>query len=155
MRTLIMKTLGIAITVFFSQWVYSSQLTIIDTNNVKYVISDSQLLDMPQTTITTTLPWLEEEATFRGVTLQTLFEQSNLTLPQNLTFIALNNYQIDIPKSDIETYSPIIAIHKDDAPMSIRDKGPFWVIFPIASKPELDTTDYHAKMIWQLKNIQM
>ena len=150
-----MKTWMTIIAVFFSQCVWANQLTIVDTNNTKYVISDSQLLDMPQTSITTTLPWLEEEATFQGVTLQTLFQHSKLALPPSLTFVALNNYQVVIPRSDIETYSPIIAILKDGEPMSIRNKGPFWIIFPIATKPELNITDYHSKMIWQLKRIQM
>ncbi|MCL9773648.1 hypothetical protein [Vibrio methylphosphonaticus] len=150
-----MKTWITVLAVFFSQWSWANQLTIVDTNNIKYMISDSQLLDMPQTSISTTLPWLEEEATFQGVTLQTLFEQSNLTLPPSLTFVALNNYEVVIPRSDIETYSPIVAILKNGEPMSIRHKGPFWVIFPIAAKPELNNTEYHSKMIWQLKRIQM
>ncbi|GAL28475.1 hypothetical protein JCM19239_1551 [Vibrio variabilis] len=38
--------------------------------------------------------------------------------------------------------------------MSIRDKGPYWVIFPLSQYPEIDNTDYHSMMIWQLKEVR-
>ncbi|MGP9833543.1 hypothetical protein [Marinobacter sp. NSM] len=37
--------------------------------------------------------------------------------------------------------------------MSIRDRGPFWVMLPLSTRPELDEELYHRLMVWQLSEI--
>ncbi|CAK2335628.1 hypothetical protein VCRA2119O147_300047 [Vibrio crassostreae] len=39
--------------------------------------------------------------------------------------------------------------------MSVRDKGPYWLIYPLSSTPDIDNTDFHAKMIWQIRDIHL
>ncbi|WP_234496956.1 hypothetical protein [Vibrio maritimus] len=116
--------------------------------------SDSDLSNMPQATIDTELPWLDGKNSFTGVNLEEFFAQSNAPLPALITFIALNDYKVTIRQEDIKQYQPIIANRKNGEKMSIRDKGPYWVIFPLSQHPEIDNTDYHAMMIWQLKEVR-
>ncbi len=69
---------------------------------------------------------------------------------------ALNDYAADIDLSDIEKYQPIVAYWQDGKPMRVRDKGPFWLIYPQSSFPkELNIERYHSQMVWQLKQIHI
>jgi hypothetical protein len=39
------------------------------------------------------------------------------------------------------------------APMSVRDKGPLWIVYPMDDHDGLKTPETEAKMIWQLRDI--
>ncbi|MFA0086683.1 hypothetical protein ACE1OE_12590 [Vibrio sp. E150_011] len=150
-----MKMLLVLMSLLLSHFSFCAQLTIVDKSDVVHTYDSQQLLNMAQHTITTDLPWLNSASTFSGVTFEDLFNDAGLDIPYTVTLTALNNYQIVLDKKDIEQFSPIIAILKDGNPMSVREKGPYWVIFSLELYPELDNTDYHAKMIWQLKEIRL
>jgi hypothetical protein len=47
----------------------------------------------------------------------------------------------------------IVATRKNDLPMLIRDRGPFWIIFPLTKRPDLENEDFYRLMIWQLSDI--
>ncbi|KAA8679785.1 hypothetical protein [Vibrio gigantis] len=149
-------------TVFlFMIWLWSfsifaaSELTVFDHSGQKHGLSRDQLLSLPQTEITTTLPWVEGLTVYSGVTLQTVLENMDLPISPKVTFVALNDYKIAVPKEDFDTYEPIIAIKKNGEFMSVREKGPYWLIYPLSANPETDTPDFHAKMIWQIRDIHL
>ncbi|MCG9623734.1 MULTISPECIES: hypothetical protein [Vibrio] len=137
----------------FSSLALASNLTMKSEGVTFKTYTDEDLANMPQTSIATELPWLEGENHFTGVSLIELFAQANAQIPDTITFIALNDYKVAITLKDIQAYNPIVANRKNGEKMSVRDKGPFWVIFPISQFPEIDTTDYHSMMIWQLKEV--
>jgi hypothetical protein len=76
-------------------------------------------------------------------------------MSKHVTLVALNDYKISVPNEDFKKYKPIIAIKQDGEFMSVRDKGPFWLIYPLSSKPDINNTDFHAKMIWQIRDIHL
>jgi hypothetical protein len=39
--------------------------------------------------------------------------------------------------------------------MPVRDKGPLWVIYPLDDHPEIDGQETHAKMIWQVRRLDV
>ena len=39
--------------------------------------------------------------------------------------------------------------------MSVRDRGPFWIMLPLSERPELDDPLYHRFMVWQLSGIEL
>jgi hypothetical protein len=43
---------------------------------------------------------------------------------------AINDYAIDIPLSDAVQGGPIVAYRLDGDTMSVRDKGPLWIVYP-------------------------
>ncbi|GMQ48943.1 hypothetical protein [Vibrio sp. 10N] len=134
--------------------VNSAQLEFIKNGITDKTLSDQDLLELPQTEIATELPWIDGVSRFSGVQLTDIFNHIKTPIPKTMTFVALNNYQVEVEIQDIEKYQPIIANRKNGEMMSVRDKGPFWVIFPLSEYPEIDNTDYHAKMIWQLKEVR-
>ena len=47
----------------------------------------------------------------------------------------------------------IIAVRQNGRPMSIRDKGPLWIVFPYDADPKLVTDDYLNRSVWQLRTL--
>lgn len=108
---------------------------------------------MPHETITTTTIWTEGEIAFTGVSLFTLVNEMGLNAAE-LSFVALNDYAVTIPLSDAVAGGPIIAYEMDGKPMSVRDKGPLWVIYPFDSKPVYQAEKYYSRSIWQLHRVE-
>ncbi|MFA0056772.1 MULTISPECIES: hypothetical protein [Vibrio] len=133
----------------------TSELTVFDHLGQKHQLSREQLLLLPQKEITTSLPWVDGKSVYSGVTLQTILETIDLPISSQVTFVALNDYKIAVPKEDFDDYHPIIAIKQDGKFMSVRDKGPYWLIYPLTSTPDIDNTDFHGKMIWQIRDIHL
>lgn len=140
--------------VLFAFNVNSAQLSLVSNGITTNTLSDQDLSEFPQTEIATELPWLEGVTSFSGVQVAAIFEHMKIPIPKTMTFVALNDYQVEVVVEDIENYQPIIANRKNGNIMTVRDKGPFWLIFPLSQYPEINNTDYHAKMIWQLKEIR-
>jgi hypothetical protein len=67
---------------------------------------------------------------------------------------AINDYMIEVPVSDAVEGGPIIAFEMDGKPMSVRDKGPLWLIYPFDSNPDYQTEVFYSRSIWQLNRIE-
>ena len=103
---------------------------------------------------TTPTAWTDGLVTFEGVLLSRLLEV--LVVPGDVTALimtALNNYQVVIPVVDVRTWPVIIALKRDGQYMSVRNKGPLWVVYPRHAFPELKQAKHTPKWIWQLKEI--
>jgi hypothetical protein len=117
-----------------------------------YAVTVSDLEKMPATTVVTHTPFLPGATTFQGVLLRDLLKAARLTAPK-LVMIALNDYRVEVPAADAESYDVIVAYKVDGRYMRVRDKGPFWLIYPIDQHPELDNEQTATKMIWQIRTI--
>jgi hypothetical protein len=109
---------------------------------------------LPITTFKTKTTWTEGEKSFTGVSMQALLAAvgSTGTVAKS---IALNDYGVEIPVSDAVADGPIVAYLIDDQTMSVRDKGPLWVVYPFDAKPEYRTEATYSKSIWQLSRIEL
>jgi hypothetical protein len=117
-----------------------------------YRVTVADLEKMPQTRIVTATPFLPGTATFEGVLLRDLLKSANLTAPM-LVMTALNDYRVEVPASDAQDYDVIVAYKVDGKYMRVRDKGPFWLIYPLDQHPELQNEMTATKMIWQIRTI--
>ena len=68
---------------------------------------------------------------------------------------ALNDYSLIVPARDAFEYEVILAVLREGEPMSVREKGPIWVIYPMDSYPELQDDVYNDRLVWQLKSISV
>jgi len=66
---------------------------------------------------------------------------------------AINEFSVTVPASDAYQYNVILALFSDGEAMSIRDKGPIWVIYPMDDHEELLDDSYNSRIIWQLTRI--
>lgn len=68
---------------------------------------------------------------------------------------ALNDYNVDIPLADIEKFDVIVAHSMNGSPLSLRDKGPLWIVYPRDQHPELQDIRYDYRWVWQLKALEV
>ncbi|MEN9409332.1 MAG: hypothetical protein RL216_1306 [Pseudomonadota bacterium] len=98
--------------------------------------------------------WSDGPQVFEGVPLATLLER----LGAEGTVIAasaLNDYTVEIPMADAVAEGPIVAYRQNGAVLSVRDKGPLWVVYPYDSDPAYQTEVIYARSIWQLARIEV
>jgi hypothetical protein len=72
-----------------------------------------------------------------------------------LRVTALNDYVTEIPVSDFLDYEVVLATALDGKVLSIRDKGPIFIIYPFDEKPELNNETYYGRSAWQVKSIEV
>ena len=112
----------------------------------------NDLLAAGSESISTETPFFEGKMTFQGPGLKILLNQLGYQYAQ-ITLTALNDYSVTTEEGELANLDPILAIQKNAQPMSVRDKGPIWVMLPLSDEPELDTPQYHRLMVWQLNKI--
>jgi hypothetical protein len=71
--------------------------------------------------------------------------------PRNL--VALNDHSVQTTFGKLKHTDAIAAARKNDLPVSIKNRRPFWIIFPLTKKPDLENEDFYRLMIWQPGNI--
>ncbi|MCJ8337200.1 MAG: molybdopterin-dependent oxidoreductase [Pseudomonadales bacterium] len=114
----------------------------------------SALLKLPQVTISTTTLWTDGKSEFSGPLLRDILAAAGNSA-KLISAIAANEYAVEIPLSDTQQYQVILALEKDGKKLSIREKGPLWVIYPWSDHEELRQDKYYSRSIWQLKRINL
>ena len=114
----------------------------------------ARLEALPQKTFTTQTPWYEKPVQFSGPLLRDVLAAVQARGSQ-LKAIALNDYKITIPVADSQKFDMVIALRMNGEPMSMRNKGPLFVVYPFDSAPELHSNTYYSRSIWQLKAIEV
>ncbi|HBC35160.1 MAG TPA: hypothetical protein DC045_12795 [Marinobacter adhaerens] len=125
----------------------------ITSGDEKLVLDRSELETFPQTQIVTTSPYFEGSAEFTGPSLSRVLETFDLSGDIRIVLRALNDYRVDGNLRELLAMDPIVATRMDSQPMSVRDRGPFWLMLPLSDRPELDEQEFHRFMIWQLEAI--
>ncbi|MBD3679867.1 MAG: oxidoreductase [Rhodobacteraceae bacterium] len=114
----------------------------------------SMLQGMGATRISTSTIWTDGVQSFTGVPLYILLEELGVT-GGTLRATAINDYTVEIPVTDVGETFPIIAYLRNSEVMSIRDKGPLWIVYPYDLSPEYRTETSYAQSIWQLDRIEV
>jgi hypothetical protein len=104
--------------------------------------------------IVTSSIWTEGRHVYTGVMLKDLIERLNIAA-KTLTFHALNDYAVEFPAQEATPEGPILAYELDGAVMSVRDKGPIWVIYPFDDGASYRTDINFSRSIWQLDRIDV
>jgi hypothetical protein len=116
---------------------------------------DEQMLhDIGGATFKTSTVWTEGTPEFTGVRLADLVAKLGITSPV-LSMVAVNDYMVEVPLSDAVADGPIIAYEMEGKPMSVRDKGPLWLIYPYDSKADYQSEMIYSRSIWQLVKIDL
>ncbi len=102
----------------------------------------------------TRTPWTKGEQLFLGVPLARLLDVV-AAKGSIVHAIAANDYAADIPISALRDTGAFLAMHMDGNPLTLRDKGPLWIIYPWSQRPELDRTEWHNYAVWQLLSLHI
>jgi hypothetical protein len=104
--------------------------------------------------VVTTTPWTNGTQHFSGVPLQALLASLGAH-GETLTAVALNDYQVTIPRAPAIAADATIATRQAGQPLSVRERGPFWIVFPWSRRTELDSAVVRQWAIWQLARIDV
>lgn len=110
-----------------------------------------ELAALPQHAITQTTDYSDGEVTFSGPLARDV-----LTAPAGATIAvltALNDYSVEAPLDDFARFDAILAIAVDGKPLSRRDKGPIWMMYPMAEIDPAQKSVYDNRLIWQLVRV--
>lgn len=109
---------------------------------------------LPQVSFTTSTPWYGQPTKFAGPLLRDVLAAAGAK-GTRLVAVALNDYKVDMPLDDALRHGAVLATRLDDKPMSVRDKGPLFVVFNYDSATELRSERYYNRSIWQLRRLQV
>ncbi|WP_297024886.1 hypothetical protein [Thalassospira sp.] len=115
-------------------------------------VSMKELMDLQATEINTSTQWTDGVQKFRGVAFDLLFDTYGLEA-DTVRVSALNDYNVMVPADVLRNDGAILAYQLNDAEMSVREKGPFWVIFPYDADERFNTDTYWAYSVWQVKSV--
>ena len=109
---------------------------------------------LPPTSFSTRTPWYAQARRFTGPLLRDLLSAagSHGTL---MRAGALNGYRVDIPVDDALRYDLLVARLLDDKPMTVREKGPLFIIYPFDQQASLRNALYYSRCAWQLNAIEV
>ena len=125
------------------------------TNRDATAVFDRDMLEaMPGRTTETETPWTKGRTRFRGPLGSALLDAVGAD-GTTLHIVALNDYAVDVPVEDFRKWPVILATRKDDQPMSVRDKGPLFVIYPFDLDRGLYNEKYFSRSAWQVKSIEV
>lgn len=109
---------------------------------------------LPATEYTTETIWTEGEHTFRGVALGELMDRVGAE-GSTISAVAINDYAVDIPMSDAAKGRALVAYRLDGETMSVREKGPLWIVYPYSSDADFRSEVIYSRSIWQLKELKV
>lgn len=112
----------------------------------------AMLAELDGRSFVTTTIWTEGEQEFAGVGLDTLLARLGVE-GGTLTATAINDYSVEIPVSEAREDGPIIAYEQNGSEMSVRDKGPLWIVYPYDTSSEFQSEITYSRSIWQLDRI--
>ena len=107
----------------------------------------------PQTIETSTI-WTEGVQSFTGVPLASLLGSLGVE-GGTIRATAINDYAVEFPFDEISDGAAIVAFENNGEEMSIRDKGPLWIVFPYDSSPFYRTEVVYSRSIWQMDRLEV
>jgi hypothetical protein len=123
-------------------------------------IGDTAVLDRPMleelgmTSFRTKTPWYTDPVIFEGVPMDVLMRRIQAN-GETAMVTALNDYASDIPVADFALYHPILALKRNGEYLEVRDKGPFFIVDPYDSVPELPSQKFYSRSPWQVARIEI
>lgn len=108
---------------------------------------------MPTAEFETATIWTDGLTRFTGVPLSAFLEKLGVT-SGTIKAQAINDYSVEIPVNELEPEAPIIAYHLNGTPMSRREKGPLWIVYPYDSDAKYRSEIVYSRSIWQLDRME-
>jgi hypothetical protein len=116
------------------------------------VFDRAMLEALGATSFETQTPWFDKPQLFEGVLMTRLLAAVQAS-GETVICTALNDYSTEIPIADFAAFGTIMAYKRGGNYLTVRDKGPLFIIYPFDSKPELKQQRYYGRSAWQLAQL--
>jgi hypothetical protein len=114
----------------------------------------SQIEALGRVDLVTHTPWTIGPQNFAGLPMERLLEAVEAR-GETLRALALNDYAVSMPIAEIVAAGAFLATQLDGAPIPVRLRGPFWIIFPWSQRPDLGDAIYRRRSVWQVQRIDI
>lgn len=102
----------------------------------------------------TTTDWTDGSQHFEGPLVRDILNLVKAS-GDEVYAVAANDYAVTIPVSDFNDYGVILAMNQNGKRLSLRDRGPLWIVYPRDDHPELRTRLMKTRWIWQLRTLDV
>ena len=92
--------------------------------------------------------------TFSGPLLRSVLDAAGAR-GSKIKVIALNDYAADLPMEDAMSIDTMLATRMDGILMSVRDKGPLFLLYPFDKDKSLINEKYFSRSVWQIRAIEV
>ena len=116
-------------------------------------IDAAQIAALPQHEVITHTSVTDGPQSFAGPLMRDLLADAGLQSEAVLA-VALNDYEIEIPTADFDRFDVIAAVSMNGEPLTPRDKGPIWIVYPRDDHAELQDIRYDYRWVWQLTRLE-
>jgi hypothetical protein len=112
---------------------------------------------LPRHQLKTSTAWTDGVKTFEGVLLRDVLARVETKGSEGalVKATALNDYSIDIPVADFNRFDVLLAWSMDGERLTVRDKGPLWIVYPRDQVRELRDERYDQRWVWQLNRLEV
>ena len=117
--------------------------------------SEADLLALPQATIRTRTDYTDGVVEFIGPLARDAVAFIETGTATTVHLVAANDYAIDIPLSDFTDYDVILAMQANGERLTMRDKGPIWLMYPLDDYKEMQDPVFNNRLIWQLTVMEL
>ncbi|MGV3001218.1 hypothetical protein [Vibrio sp.] len=132
----------------------SPMLSLESSTGQQINLSLKDLEILPQTIFTTSTPWTKGVHTYQGPKLSLITDKFSSSI-NGIRIYALNGYSYDINTQDLQRYPFILVLRQDEKVLSLRNKGPFWLLVPFDLNPKLLSHDkLQNQLVWQINKIK-
>ena len=126
---------------------------ITEKNNGTDAVFDRDMLRaLGMHSLTSSNPFETGVQHFEGVLLSDLLARVGAS-GKMIVAHALDGYAVEIPISDAKRYPVLLAMVRNGKEMTVRNKGPLWVVYPVDQFEELKEEIYSTRSIWQLTRL--
>lgn len=98
-------------------------------------------------------PWMKERTTFAGPFLRSVLKAAGAT-GEIMKISAINEYSVEVPFEDADM-DTILATRMNGKLMSVRDKGPMFLIYPFDLNRDLYNEKFFNRSVWQIDEIEI
>lgn len=99
-------------------------------------------------------PWTKGKIAFSGPLLKAVLDAAGAE-GKSLRVKAMNDYAAEVPMEDATKIDTMLATRMNGETMSVRDKGPLFLIYPFDKDGSLYNEKYFSRSVWQIKEIEV
>ena len=100
-------------------------------------------------------PFQKKDTVFRGPLMGNLLDLWQVAKDATkLHVVALNDYVVDVPLSEVRKYPVVFALQQDGQYMPVSTRGPAMLVFPY-NDFQFDQTVFNDYWAWQIKTIDV
>lgn len=107
---------------------------------------------LPARVIETHTPWHRDRGRYEGPLIRALLEAVGADVEQ-VRIRALDHFEAEVPVADFRRHDVILAMTRDGEPLTVREYGPLFVLYPFDDHPELHTETIRFRSVWHVERI--